>query len=56
MPTWKEAQQPTQTFKGKSSKPNLFYMLRIWHARANCHKLGNCKSSKKEILTCFISC
>jgi len=24
MPTWKEAQQPTQAFKGKSSKPNLF--------------------------------
>ena len=27
MPTWKEAQQPTQTFKGKSSKPNLFTCL-----------------------------
>ena len=33
MPTWKEAQQPTQAFKGKSSKPNLFQSISIGGAK-----------------------
>ena len=33
MPTWREAQQPTQAFKGKSSKPNLFQSINIGGAK-----------------------